>query len=129
MKVRTFENSIRLRLKVDEVRRLCELQTVAAALHFCEGSDHSKLIFTLTASLNAGAAVRFSNATVAMAIPSADIAGWLANQTVGFTYSVGSVHPLELIVEKDFPCLADIPQRKPSEDADSFARISPGAVD
>ena len=97
MKLRIFENSIRLRLSQADAARLSNEGFLEAALWF---NTHSALRYRLL--LGSAPAASFDGKTVVISIPSADAREWLSSDREGMGVMAG---PLKVSVEKDYECL------------------------
>ena len=109
MKLRVFENSIRLRLSQADVMRLENEGRLEAALWF---DTHTVLRYKLT--LGGGKiAATFDGKSVSISLPDSEARAWLASDREGIA---GTAGPLKISVEKDYECL----HRESEEDKGSF---------
>ena len=112
MKIRIQGNSIRLRLKQEEVATLAETGAVEDRLKF--GPDDSQhLIYRLVAADVTGINTSFNKGVIIVDVPEEDAKTWIWSNRIGFEQDVTvdgeSIH---ILVEKDFKCL----EERPGED-------------
>ncbi len=116
MKLRLQDDSLRLRLSRDDLRRLAVAGVVEGAVHVGPGSS---LVYRLQAAdtLHLGAEVEAN--TVTVRVPHAWLVGWADDERVGFdgTQDAGDGRTLTVLVEKDFDCL-----HRPPESGGTFPR-------
>jgi hypothetical protein len=126
MKLRIKGNSLRLRISRSEVDRLFHRERLEETIHFAPQGD-AKLTYALeqTSSVSVPT-VRYTEAEVAVLIPSGLANTWCSTDLVGIAerISLGTFGTLELVIEKDFACL----DRNEKENQDTFANPHAGAV-
>ncbi len=108
MKLRFFEQSIRVRLSQSEVARLAQTGRLSERLAFPEGQT-----FDYAVETGPKFGVSFANSQLAVTLPTNETKEWAANAVVTIS---GSSGPLTISVEKDFQCL----HGPESENADAF---------
>jgi hypothetical protein len=105
MKLRLFENSLRLRLTPAEVAQLIEHGLVSGETQF---SAASRLRYCLRASASATSIVAsFDSISITVDIPAAAASAWARGQEVGLSAiqpAAGGVM-LRILIEKDFDCI------------------------
>lgn len=122
MKLRLYNNSVRLRLGRGEVARVAAGHRVIENVDF---GGNVSLQFSLQASPDAGqTTARFSNGHVTVFVPLAEARDWATSERVGIEASqpTGMDRPLRILIEKDFECL-DRPSENP---ADAFTNPAGG---
>jgi hypothetical protein len=105
MKLRLFNNSLRLRLTPAEVTQLAERGLVSGETSF---SAASNLRYHLRASSSATCMVAsFDASTVTLDIPTALAASWTKSSEIGLsaTQETGNGGKLKILIEKDFDCI------------------------
>lgn len=116
MKLRVRGNSIRLRLTQGEVARIAAGEPVEETTVFAADARFGYR-FEADAALAAPAA-RYQGGTMCIAWPKDVAVAWARNEQVGLAASCAIPDgTLQLVVEKDFACLAP---RAGSEDVDTF---------
>lgn len=110
MKLRVFENSIRLRLSQADVTRLEIEGQLEAALWF---DTHTVLRYRLTLGKVSTLTAAFDGKAIAITLPETEAREWLASDREG---TGGTVGPLKVSIEKDYECL----HRESAEDVGSF---------
>jgi len=106
MKVRIQKNSIRFRLKQQEVNQFEQAGKVSEVLEF--GADaENKLTFTLEAFDEPEFAVQFKANTTTIFVPSILAEKWTTTELVGFDGRIdtGKGRTISILVEKDFVCM------------------------
>ena len=109
MKLRLQANSVRLRLKQGEVKRLVEKGVVVESIRFFPGREALAYRLELSESVAVPTA-RLKGSEVVVEIPGAAARRWAADATqVGIEAmqpaGADTEHGLTLLVEKDFACL------------------------
>jgi hypothetical protein len=109
MKLRLQVNSVRLRLKQGEVKRLMEKGAIEESIRFFPGDDMLTYRLELSESATALTA-RLHSSAVVVEVPAGAARAWAAdaNQvSLEATQPVGADmgHGLDILVEKDFACL------------------------
>jgi hypothetical protein len=105
MKLRLQSNSIRLRLKRDEVAQLIKENIVEEVITF--GADQA-LRYCLQVSHNLSAPqATFRMGEVLIKVPYDMATHWALSKQVGIegTQDIAGQAPLQILVEKDFACL------------------------
>lgn len=112
MKIRIQGNSIRLRLKQEEVATLAETGSVEDRLKFGpEDSQH--LIYRLLAADVPAINTSFNHGVIVVEVPEEDAKTWIWSNRVGFEQDVKvDGESIRILVEKDFKCL----EERPGED-------------
>jgi hypothetical protein len=114
VKLRIRGNSIRLRLRQGEVRRLAAEGLVEERTDF---GGSNVLIYSLVADDVPAMTATFDGGRVVVRVPRGVVAQWASGDAVGMEGSqpVGA-GSLKVLVEKDFECL-DAPAGEPQDDA------------
>ena len=117
MKLRIRDNSIRLRLTQSEVDRLKREGLVAARTEFPDGNGFGYSVESSPASVKPEAF--YSKSSMAVRIPESDVLAWASSQQVSISGSqqLDDGRNLEILVEKDFACLAP---REGEDESDMF---------
>jgi hypothetical protein len=105
MKVRIHSNSIRFRLKEDDIEKLLKLGRISEVLTF--GAGHrDELSFTLAVTGGPAVSCEADGNRFLFYIPQHIVQVWLHGEEAGFSevLDTGKEKKLKLIVEKDFPC-------------------------
>ncbi len=119
MKLRTTDNSIRIRIRKSELANLSTNRAIESRVHFGGG-----IVFTFALviaddfdDLHA----TFEAQYLKLSIPSQMAAAWIKSDQVGLehTYMVEENTYLHLLVEKDFPCI----DREGEDKADFFGEL------
>jgi hypothetical protein len=114
VKLRIRGNSIRLRLRQGEVRRLETEGLVEERTDFGGGNY---LIYALVAADVPAVAATFDGGRVVVRLPRDVAARWASTDAVGIEGSQpAGAGPLKILVEKDFECI-DAPADEPQDDA------------
>ena len=106
MKLRVQGNSIRLRLRQEEVATLAQGGVVEVRLAFGPDAETQQLVYRLECADTPEIGVAYRAHCVTIRLPKTDAEGWPASKQVGFEHRV----PLEdgtsmhLLIEKDFKC-------------------------
>jgi hypothetical protein len=109
MKLRLQANSVRLRLKQGEVKRLVEKGVVEESIRFFPGREALTYRLELSESVAVPTA-RLKGSEVVVEVPAAAARQWAADPNqVGLEAiqpaGADAAHGLTLLVEKDFACL------------------------
>lgn len=106
MKVRILGNSIRLRLRQNEVCRFQESGEIKEVTSFGRGSPN-RLSFVLKKSAHHGFKVAFRSNTVTIEVPETVCDEWVNTSLVGFeeAFDTGGEERISILVEKDFKCM------------------------
>lgn len=117
MKLRIKDNSVRLRLTQGEVRQLSKTGVVSARTGFPGGRELRYLVESSPASVNPAAF--FSDNAVTVRLPEAAVLAWAASEQVSLPGEqvLDDGEPLQILVEKDFACLAP---REGEDESDMF---------
>lgn len=118
MKLRIRENTIRLRLKQNEVEQIAAGQAIVEETRF----PTSALTYSLQVSDDDAASANFEQGTLAIYLPAADVARWAGSEQVSIVaeQAVDNSDPLSLLVEKDFKCLSPGHHRPGEDDIDTY---------
>lgn len=122
MKLRIKGNSLRLRVTRPELETLGTAGAVVETLPFPGGAA---LKYELRVDAKASAlAASYRDNVVRVSIPAADFAAWRKEDQVSLrsTQPTGKSEDLQVLIEKDFACLAP---REGEDDSDAFEH--PGA--
>lgn len=103
MKLRVFDNRIRLRLTRGEVGAIAAGQSVEAR---CELAPVPLIVQFSLERKSADATIRFANGLLQVSVPAADALAWASGDAVGIERGVSSgAAVIRLTIEKDFRCL------------------------
>ena len=107
MKVRVQGNSIRLRLKQEEVACLAHDESVETRMAFGPDSDSQHLVYRIEVAAIEAMDVAYQAHCVTVILPQSLAQGWDTSSEVGFEHDVplengGSMH---VLMEKDFKCI------------------------
>ena len=118
MKLRIRGDSIRLRLKVNEVDRIATGDSIVEQTHF----PNSVLTYRLEASENGGTTTTFRDGNLVVRLPRTDLEAWASSDSVSLSseQNVADAGTLSVLVEKDFECLAPGHHRDCTDDEDTF---------
>lgn len=121
MKLRIRDNSIRLRLTQTEVDRLKREGLISAQTGFADGQVFVYSLESSPASVNPQAS--FSKSGIAVRVPESDVLAWSSSNQVSMSGSqqLDDGELLEILVEKDFACLAP---REGEDESDMFPHPS-----
>lgn len=121
MKLRIRDNSIRLRLTQTEVDRLKREGLVSAQTGFADGSVFGYSLESSPASVKPEAS--FSRSGIAVRVPESEVLAWSSSSQVSMSGSqqLDGGETLEILVEKDFACLAP---RAGEDESDMFPNPS-----
>lgn len=117
MKLRIRDNSIRLRLTQTEVDRLKRDGLVTAKTGFPSGRDFGYTLESSPASVKPEAF--FSESIITVRVPESDVLAWASSNQVSMSGSLqlDDGQSLDILVEKDFACLAP---RDGEDESDMF---------
>jgi hypothetical protein len=105
MKLRVFQNSIRLRLNQSEVKQLADQQTIEMRTDLFP----QPLVYQLAAGHSGEMpSVSFQGGALRVVVPSAQLRNWATSEQVGIELSLPGAsgrQSLNLLIEKDFKCL------------------------
>lgn len=123
MKLRIRDNSIRLRLTQGEVDVLAKDGLVSARTVFPGGRDFNYQVESSPASVKPEAF--FSESVVSVRLPETAVLAWAASNQVSIEgkQQVDDGQTLELLIEKDFACLAP---REGEDESDMFPNPTAG---
>jgi hypothetical protein len=118
MKLRIRENTIRLRLKQNEVEKLASGESIVEQTCFPD----SVLTYRLDVSDDGQFSASFQDGNLTIRLPEPDITHWAENDEVSIVaeQTLGSSDVLSLLVEKDFKCLVPGHHRLNEDDADTY---------
>ena len=121
MKLRIRDNSIRIRLTQTEVDQLSKQGLVSATTAFPGGGRFGYALESSPASVTAEAF--FAASTITVRVPESDVLAWSSSSQVSMSGSLqlDDGQTLELLVEKDFACLAP---REGEDESDMFPHPS-----
>ncbi len=119
MKLRTRQNSLRLRLNRKEVDELAAGTALQEEIRF-PGS--TKLVYVLEPFNQGSASASFVDGIISIAAPGADIREWAHSDAIGIYFNLmADGSPLKIAIEKDLECL-DGPEEE--RDPNAFSRES-----
>ena len=103
MKLRIYNNSIRIRLSKPEVEQFCRDKNLRDHISF-PGNNFSYALQVLPGMTEFAA--DFAQGTMTITVPEAVIQNWDTSEETGFQATVdsGKGELLRLIIEKDFKC-------------------------
>lgn len=124
MKIRIQGNSIRLRMRREEVAALAAEGSVEDRLRFGPATSQH-LVYRLEAVDRDAMNTYFRDGAVVVELPRAEAEAWEASDRVGFEQTVDvEGESIAVLVEKDFKCL----EERPGEDeSDLFENPNAGA--
>ena len=124
MKLRIRDNSIRLRLTKSEVDDLKRHGLVTAKTGFPSGRDFSYQVESSPASVKPEAF--FSESVITVRVPETEVLAWASSNQVamGGSLQLADGQALDILVEKDFSCLAP---REGEDESDMFPHPSVGS--
>ena len=104
MKIRLYNNSLRLRLSADDVARLAQTGAVAAETHFGPGCT---LGYRLMAARISAITASLAEHVLVVSIPEALAASWTgsAQAELSAEQEIGPGKTLRILIEKDLECL------------------------
>lgn len=121
MKLRIKGDSVRLRLTRSEVRSLLEAGVVEEATRFPGGATLRCVLSTRRGT--GGLAAGFEGGTLTVSLPPEVARRWGTSEQVEIRATLPlEGGALELLIEKDFPCLT---ARPGEDDSDAFPRDRP----
>ncbi len=123
MKLRIRENTIRLRLKRGEVDR------IACSLCVVERTILPDSVFTYRLDVVEGdvLSASFSDGALAIRFPRESAVRWATTDQVSFlAEQETAVGTLQVLIEKDFACLAPGDHRSCEDDTDTFPHPAAG---
>jgi hypothetical protein len=117
VKLRIRDNSVRLRLERGEVDTLRDTGLVTARTGFPGGREFRYVVESSPASVAPGAF--FSDNIVTVRLPETAVLAWANSEQVSVVgkQALDDGSPLEILVEKDFACLAP---RDGEDEADMY---------
>ena len=119
MKLRIFENSIRIRLTKNEAASLAKGEEVSAILPLGRSQSDS-FHYGLVGSTSAQSLIlNWQDTTLLLTIPQGMINTWATSEQVGIYHTIGDrvLEPIRISIEKDFRCLQP---RSGNDDLDTF---------
>jgi hypothetical protein len=118
MKLRKRENTIRLRLKQNEVEKLASGQSIVEQTRFPE----SVLTYCLDVSDDGQFSASFQDGNLTIRLPGPEVTQWASNDEVSIVaeQELGNAEVLSLLIEKDFKCLVPGHHRLNEDDADTY---------
>ena len=123
MKLRIRDNSVRLRLTRGEVDTLRDDGVVQARTAFPGGSEFQYMVESSPAIVNPGAFL--SGSTVTVRLPESAVLAWANSEQVSIVGEQQHKNgdKLDILVEKDFACLAP---REGEDESDMFPHPAAG---
>ena len=111
MKLRIFDDSLRLRLSQGELEQLRTLGRVEAAIGFGPGPAQQLVYALVVAAGVQRITAMLTEREIVVTLPKAMADAWVAGDEVGLSgeQSLGPGRTLALLVEKDFKCLVPRP--------------------
>ena len=108
MKLRLKDNTIRIRLSMDEVNTLMEEENISSLTSF---PGQQSLSTHLNLGTQDGVGVTFRDNVLHLALPKEKMKDWHRNDQVGHCWLIDLDQGghLEITLEKDFKCLTDRP--------------------
>ena len=119
MKLRIFENSIRIRLAQNEAASLAQGKEVSSTL-LLGTSQGDGLRYGLVGCTSAKSlTLNWQNSSLLLTIPQAVISAWAESEQVGIYQTIADtvLEPVRVSIEKDFRCLQPRPG---NDDLDTF---------
>lgn len=120
MKLRILGDTVRLRLSRSEVEQVSSTGRLEQAVHFGDAPGQ-RLRYALVLDERAeSVGATFADGVISVRIPTSQARTWATTDQVGLTgrQPIGAGRTLELLIEKDFKCLAPRPGE---EEYDGFA--------
>lgn len=121
MKLRIRGNSVRLRLRQGEVRRLADSGLVEERTEF---GDRRTLAYAVRVDDVPALTASFDGAAVVVRVPREWARRWASSDQIGIE---GEYGPLKILVEKDFECI-DAPAGESQADAFPNPRSAAGCI-
>jgi hypothetical protein len=118
MKLRFLRDSIRLRLKRNEVDQIAAGVAILEETHFAD----SVFAYRLDVSESGEIAAKFGDSGLVISLPRLQVEEWASTDQVSLyaEQDISGVGPLALLVEKDFSCLAPGDHRGSEDDEDTY---------
>lgn len=116
MKIRIYDNRMRLRLSKSEVSQLVQKGEVSAQCQIIGGTLDYKLIRGQYSAIKAS----FENNTISVFIPDSLTLNWDQDERVGFDGT--DTNGLYILIEKDFQCLS------PRDEDEGDLYLNPEAI-
>ena len=115
MKLRILDNSIRLRLTRTEVDKAARDGAVRGAVSFPDGSVFKYVFESSPAIVSSSAS--FSGNQLVVKMPRSEVLSWAATEQVSLAARqvLDDRQVLDILVEKDFACLAPRPDEDESD--------------
>lgn len=106
MKIRILKNSIRFRLKQQEVEEFSQNGKIREVLEFSEEAK-DQVSFGLQISTDTSFSIRLHMNTTTVHVPKLTADEWTRTEMVGFDAEIetGLGRTIKVLVEKDFKCL------------------------
>jgi hypothetical protein len=123
MKLRIRGNTIRLRVSKSELAQIAADGHAEDRVQF---APHASLRYRVETTSGGAITARFTESLVAVAVPQAAVRRWLEPAEVSIVgeQDLGGGEKLDILVEKDFECLAP---RSGEDSADLFVNPAKGA--
>lgn len=127
MKLRICGDSVRLRLKRGEVKRIASGQDLEEQTRFAG----SALTYRLEAHQNADFSASFDEGTIVVRLPKTRVLEWAGSDAVSLfsEQTHADTGALSILIEKDFSCLAPGHHRNCEDDEDTFPHPSAQSTD
>lgn len=118
MKLRIFENTLRLRLKKGEVEKVGSGESIVECMPF----PGMNFTYRLDVGDTEQASALFHNGTMAVVLPQSIARPWANSDQVSIVtvLTLDGGERLSLLIEKDFKCLSPGDHRSGAEDDDTF---------
>lgn len=120
VKIRSIHNAIRLRVRKSEIALLKEHGVISETIHFPGGTS---LLHVLKKSDTAvRVTAEFVQSKITISLPNDMADEWIDTDEVGIqaTIELEETAPLEILIEKDFPCL----DRANEDKSDTFWELA-----
>ncbi len=122
MKLRIRGDSLRLRLKRDEVDQIAAGTSIVEETHFPD----SLLTYRLDVSENDDMSASFERGSLVISLPKSKVSDWAGSDEVSLCaeQKITGAGSLSLLIEKDFSCLEPGHHREGADDEDTFSHPS-----
>ncbi len=122
MKLRIRGDSLRLRLKRDEVDQIAAGSSIVEETHFPD----SVLSYRLDVSENNDISASFERGSLVISLPKSKVSDWADSDEVSLSaeQKLMDAGSLTLLIEKDFSCLEPGHHRDSEDDEDTFPHPS-----
>ena len=118
MKLRIRENTIRLRLKRNEVEQIASGQSIVEQTHF----PQSVLTYRLDVVPEGPCLASFGEGSLAIHLPVSAVRQWAESEQVSILaeQTIEGAGVLSMLIEKDFQCLSPGHHRPGEDDEDTY---------